>query len=91
MYLKDFAQNIYVKDTASAIRKIKIVFADGRYFVSTAKQLQHYCDNNLTQINNIKIGGNLGNYTVWCFNPINLTDKDTELPLYNKSIEVKII
>lgn len=91
MYLKDFARNIYVENTASANRQIKVVFADGRYFVSTAKQLNYYCNNHLTQINDIKVGGNIGYYTVWCFNPINLTDEDERVPIYNKSIEVKII
>lgn len=91
MYLGDFAKNIYIKNTASANRQIKVVFADGRFFIATAKQLNYYCKNGLSEINNIKIGGSLNNYTVWCFNPVILTNKDSEMPKYNRSIEVKII
>lgn len=92
MLLKEFAKSMNVKGTAVENLKIMVMFCDKRNFVTTAKELDYYCNvNPPKEINGIKIGGFIGNYTVVKFNPIVLTDKDASMPEYNRSVCVEII
>lgn len=92
MRLKEFARSMNVEGTAAENRKIMVMFCDKRSFVTTAKELDNYCNiKSPKEINGIKIGGFIGNYTVVKFNPIVLTDKDASIPEGNRSVCVEII
>ncbi len=92
MRLKDFAKSMNIEGAAAENLKIKVMFCDRRSFVTTAKELDYYCNvNPPKEINDIKIGGFIGYYMVVKINPIILTEDDIPLPECNRSICVEII
>lgn len=99
MKLRDFAKNIYVDGTVSENTTIIVNFCepDGRTaFCGTAKDLDRYCNVDIEEVNKlskqygVKWGSSPGNWMVLSFDHIILSDKDNELPEYNRPIHVRI-